>query len=190
MSNKYGPQTYQIEKMLERIKTLSPDEVTGLQMARSAARSAAWHTDGHVAWDATWLRAWHAARHTSEQAAWDATWPRAQQHTHENFFEEWQTARNASWLRAWHASRFHARRAAQRAAQVEAWDEAWDETWRAVWFEAWDETWPADWLEAQQAAQDAVSAVSARHLIGPNGFTLEHYNIQTKPWREVIGEFE
>ena len=69
MTNKYGPQTYQIEKMLERIKTLTPDEITRLQAARSAARSAAWHTDGHVAWDATWLRAWHAARHTAASNA-------------------------------------------------------------------------------------------------------------------------
>jgi hypothetical protein len=79
MTNKYGPQTYQIEKMLERIKILTTDEITRLQAARSVAR---------------------------------------------------------------------------------------------------------------YASQEAVSAVSVRHLIGQYGFTLEHYNIQTKPWRHVIGEFE
>lgn len=50
----------------------------------------------------------------------------------------------------------------------------------------WDDTWHA----ARRASQDAVSAVSVRHLISQNGFMLEHYNIQTKPWRDVIGEFE
>lgn len=190
MTNKYGPQTYQIEKMLERIKTLTAEEITRLQAARGAARGAAWHTAEHAAWDASWLRTWHAARHAAEDAASGSTFLKAQPHTHEDFFEDWKSARDGSWLRAWHASRFHARRAAQRAAAVQAWDEDWDDAWRTAWFEALDEAWPADWLDAQQAVQDAVSAVSARHLISQHGFTLEDYNIQTKPWRDVIGEFE
>ena len=87
MSNmKYGPQTYQIEKLLIKIKSLTPEQIENLYAARSAA---------------------------------------------------WDAARSAAWSAAWYA---------------------------------------------------ALALVS-RDLIGEK-FTQAHYDLLTKPWRDVIGEFE
>jgi len=37
------------------------------------------------------------------------------------------------------------------------------------------------------AARDAALALSVRDLIGQSGFTQEHYDLLTGPWRSVIG---
>jgi hypothetical protein len=42
MTNKYGPQTYRVEMMLDRIKTLTPDEITRLCAARSGISPSVW----------------------------------------------------------------------------------------------------------------------------------------------------
>jgi hypothetical protein len=102
----YGPQTYQIEKLIIKIKSLTPEQIQNLDAARSAA----------------WRAAWDAAR----SAAWDV-----------------------------------------------AWDVAWDAAWNA----------------ARSAARDAALALVSRDLIGKK-FTQAQYDLLTKPWRDVIGEFE
>ena len=219
MTNKYGPQTYRVEMMLDRIKTLTPDEITRLCAARSGISPSVWL--------ASWLPAYEAAQRASldemnaargpderaqyvsldeENAAWDA-WVADT--------DAEQNLNNADWLteqdrKAGMPAGYHA---ALYAAENEAWDgswngSVWDESWHEAWnvwnaaHKAWNAAgnvglppgWPVDWLEAQATAQDtvrsAMSAVYAKHLIGKHSFTLEHYNMQTKPWRDVIGEFE
>ncbi|MFH5209229.1 hypothetical protein ACHIPZ_13645 [Antrihabitans sp. NCIMB 15449] len=77
----------------------------------------------------------------------------------------WGSARDAAWDAArdaaWHAARDAARAAALGAA------------------------WGTD--AALGAARDAAGALSVRDLISKNGFTQEHYDILTGPWRKAIG---
>lgn len=80
----------------------------------------------------------------------------------------------------------------------EAWNatpgEAWCEAWRWVWDalraarldEAWDDVGQED--ASRGAPLDAVIALVARDLITPTGFTQEHYDLLTGPWRKVIGK--
>lgn len=49
--------------------------------------------------------------------------------------------------------------------------------------------WDAAWVAAWGAAWDAALALLSRDLIGEK-FTQAHYDLLTKPWRDVIGEFE
>ena len=111
---KYGPQTYQIEQLLLKIKSLTPEQVEELDVTRYAARDAAL--------DAAWDAALDAAR---------------------------DAALDAAWYAAWYA----------------AWDVAWDAVWHAI------------------------RALLVRDLIGEK-FTQAHYDLLTKSWRDVIGEFE
>jgi hypothetical protein len=47
----------------------------------------------------------------------------------------------------------------------------------------------ADWSTARgSTARDAALAVIARDLIGKHGFTQNHYDTLTGPWRETIGQ--
>lgn len=211
MTNKYGPQTYRIEMMLDRIKTLTPDEIAGLCAARNVIPPSAWLASWITAHDA----AQDADRGLSEMAnfmaldAVIATWLAEQDrkagmpagHTAALLAEE---DREAGMQEGSHAADYAAMNAAWDAAwDGPAWDVSWHEAWN-VWnaaHTAWNAAgnaglpagWPVDWLEAQNTAQDtvrsAMAAVYAKHLIGQHGYTREHYNIQTKPWRDVIGEF-
>ena len=52
---------------------------------------------------------------------------------------------------------------------------------------AWDAAWDAARGAARGAAWDAAGALAIRPLIGQYGFTQEHYDILTGPWRKVIG---
>jgi hypothetical protein len=80
-------------------------------------------------------------------------------------------ARDAAWD-AWDAA---------RAARDAAWNAARDAA-RAARDAAWDA-----WDAAQDAAWDAAGALSVRDLISEDGFTQEHYDILTGPWRKAIG---
>lgn len=135
---RYGPQTYQIEKLLERARTLTPDEVEKL--------------------DVVWTKALDEARTTILDVAPIAIWITTSNAT-------WYAARNASWY--------------------EARNENWDVAQLQVWYEAWRVARTTIW----DAVWDATSALLARDLIGET-FTQAHYDLLTKPWREVIGEFE
>lgn len=57
----------------------------------------------------------------------------------------------------------------------------------AVWDVALEVTWDAAARAAAGAAGAAARALSVRHLIGQHGFTQEHYDTLTGPWRRVIG---
>lgn len=74
MTGRYGPQTAQIEALLERVRNLTDDETQAL----AAAWAAAWRAwDAWDAWVAAWLTAWDArvagrVAAVRDAAAWDA----------------------------------------------------------------------------------------------------------------------
>ena len=72
--DRYGPQTAQIEALLERVRNLTEEEAKALRDSWVAARAAAW--DAWDAWDAAWAAAravaWDADRDAAWAAAWDA----------------------------------------------------------------------------------------------------------------------
>jgi hypothetical protein len=78
----------------------------------------------------------------------------------------WDAARAATWA---------ATRAAAGAAGAAAWAAAWDAAGAAAGAAAWDAAW------------DAAGALVVRDLIGQHGFTQEHYDLLTGPWRTAIG---
>jgi hypothetical protein len=84
-------------------------------------------------------------------------------------------ARDAAWSAVWYAVRYAARSAARDAA------------WDAAWYAARDAARYAAWDAAGGAAGDAVGALVVRDVIGRHGFTQDHYDTLTCPWREVIG---
>ena len=69
--------------------------------------------------------------------------------------------------------------AARGAARGAAWDAAWDAAWYAAWYAAWDEAW--------DAARGVAGALVVRDVIGTHGFTQDHYDTLTRPWRTAIG---
>ncbi|HMO11851.1 MAG TPA: hypothetical protein PKB06_10205 [Actinotalea sp.] len=85
-----------------------------------------------------------------------------------------------------------ARSAAARAA---ARDAARAAAWAAARAAAWDAARAADQAAARDAARaaawdaarDAAAALVVRDLIGRDGFTQEHYDLLTGPWRSVVG---
>jgi hypothetical protein len=85
MSNEFGPQTYQIKKVLEKFKTLTPAQIKSLNASRDASRNASRDASRAAAWDASRAAAWDASR----AAAWDAAW---------------DASRNASLAAAWDAA--------------------------------------------------------------------------------------
>jgi hypothetical protein len=89
--------------------------------------------------------------------------------------------------------------AARVAARVAAWDAAWsaardaarDAAGYAAGYAAWHATRSAAWSAAMDAARYAARyaawALAICDLIGQHGFTQEHYDLLTGPWRSVIG---
>ena len=67
--------------------------------------------------------------------------------------------------------------------EAKAINAAWDAAWGAARGVARDAAWGAAW----DAARDAARAIVVRDLIGTNGFTQDHYDTLTGPWRRVIG---
>ena len=57
----YGPQTAQIETLLEQIKSLTPEQIEALSAARDAAGNAAWDAARDAALSAALSAAWNAA---------------------------------------------------------------------------------------------------------------------------------
>jgi hypothetical protein len=80
--------------------------------------------------------------------------------------DDWRKA-DAAWAAAGAAARAAARAAAGAAA--------WAAAGAAAGAAAWD------------AARDAARAAVVCDLIGQHGFTQEHYDTLTGPWRKVIG---
>jgi hypothetical protein len=83
----------------------------------------------------------------------------------------WVAAGAAAWDAAWDAAGDAAGEAARAAAGAAAWAAARDATWEA----------------AGAAAGAAAWALVVRDLIGQHGFTQEHYDLLTGPWRTAIG---
>ncbi|MDF3280450.1 hypothetical protein [Gordonia sp. N1V] len=109
-----------------------------------------------------------AAGGAAGAAAWDAAWDAARA-------AAWGAARDAAWDAAWDAARAAAWGAARDAARAAAWAAARDAAWGAARDAAWG------------AARDAAWALVTRDLIGTNGYTQEHYDLLTEPWRQVMG---
>lgn len=78
----------------------------------------------------------------------------------------------AGYAAAWHAARYDARSAARRAAWYDA-------ARHAARYDAW--------YDAARSAGYAAGCAVVRDLIGSHGFTQEHYDLLTGPWRKVIG---
>ena len=88
---------------------------------------------------------------------------------------------------------------ALRTTRAAAWDAAWAATRDATWEAARDATWSSTWPReaAWAATRDATWALTVRDLIGRlldlgdvaprHGFTQQHYDTLTGPWRKVIG---
>ena len=79
----------------------------------------------------------------------------------------WSAAADAAWSAAWAAAGSAARTAAGAAAGSAARTAAGD--------------------AAEDAAGDAAGALATRDLIGTAGYTQEHYDLLTGPWRKVFG---
>ena len=89
--------------------------------------------------------------------------------------------------------------AARFAARFAAWDAAWAVAGAAAGavarFAAWDAAWAvagaaagaAAGAVAGDAARAAAWALATRDLIGTAGYTQEHYDLLTGPWRKVFG---
>lgn len=81
--------------------------------------------------------------------------------------------------------------AARAAAGVAAWAAARAAAGAAAWAAARDAARAAAWAvagaAAGAAARDAAWALTCRDLIGQHGFTQEHYDLLTGPWRKTIG---
>ena len=68
VAERYGPQTAQIEALLDRVRNLSGDEKEALRDAWTARADA--RADALEAW----VAAWTAARVAGRAATWDAAW--------------------------------------------------------------------------------------------------------------------
>lgn len=98
------------------------------------------------------------------------------------------TADDATALHAArHAARDAARDAAWDAARHAARHAAWDAAWYAAGDAAWYAARHAAWHAAWYAAWHAAGALSIRDQIGFHGFTQEHYDTLTMPWRKALG---
>ena len=92
-----------------------------------------------------------------------------------------------------------ARYAAGYAARYDAWDNAGYAARYAARYDAWDNARYAArvaagyaarydaWDNARYAAGLAAGTLAVRDLISTHGFTQEHYDTLTMPWRTVIG---
>jgi len=92
---------------------------------------------------------------------------------------------------AWGAARDAALAAARDAARAAAWDAARAAAWGAARDAAWGAARAAAWGAALAAARDAAWAAAGaavtRDLIGQHGYTQDHYDTLTRPWREAVG---
>jgi hypothetical protein len=244
----YGPQTYQIEKLIQKIKSLTPEQITNLGAARGAtwdaARGAAWVAARDAARDAArgaaWGAAWVAARDAAWVAAWGAArgaaWDAARALVSRDLIDDKFTQAHYDLLtKSWRdvigefeeppteattQSSLPTQKYGPQTYQIEkliqkiksltpeqitnldvAWDAArgaargaardavWDAVWDAARDAARDAVWDAVWDAARDAARDAALALVSRDLIDDK-FTQAHYDLLTKPWRDVVGEFE
>jgi len=168
LAQTFGPSWETVVNLVHTAATITPLQVLDL--------TAVWDAVWDAARDAAWDAAWGAARGAARDAVWDAVW---------------DAARDA----VWDAARGAARDAARSAAWSAVWDAArdaardavWDAARDAVWDAVWDAAWDAAWGAARDAARDAVWGAVTRDLIGQYGYTQDHYDTLTRPWREALG---
>ena len=92
-----------------------------------------------------------------------------------------------AWFDAWEASRVAALEAAREVIGARSpWVAAREAAQVAAWYAAWYADWDAAWDPAVAAA---AMATVVRDLVG-QGFTQDHYDTLTKPWRTVFPDFD
>ena len=153
-----GPNGEAVAALIERARTITPEQAERLRAARYAARDAARY--------AAWSAAWNAARY----AATDATWDAAR-----------YAARNAAWYAARHAARHAARDAAADAAADAARSAARYAAWSAAWNAARHAARDAAADAARDAARYAALALVVRELISE-----EDFQVLYGPWASVM----
>ena len=92
----------------------------------------------------------------------------------------------ATWAPTWAPTRYAALAAARDAAWCATRGATWDTTRAATWAAARAVARYYSW-DATGAAADAAVGLVVRDLIGHHGFTQEHYDTLTMPWRTMIG---
>ena len=95
----------------------------------------------------------------------------------------WDAAGSAAWALAWDA----AGSAAGSAARSAAWSAAGSAAWSAAGSAAGSAAWSAAGSAARTATGSAAWALATRDFIGTAGYTQEHYDLLTGPWRKVFG---
>ena len=78
MSDRFGPNTAQVEAFLRVLRGLSGEQIETARADWDAASDAAWAAARDAAWDAARDADWYAARAAARAAArdtvWDAVW--------------------------------------------------------------------------------------------------------------------
>ena len=76
MTERYGPQTVQVEALLDRVRNLTEKETEALGDAwktrQHVAQDVAWYADRFSARDVAWTAILYAAREAVWDPAWDA----------------------------------------------------------------------------------------------------------------------
>ncbi len=105
MSDKYGPNTAEIEALIEKVKTLTPEQAKHLREIWHSARDAVWDVTRDEGWsttlytqvDSTCYAAWGVAWYAACDAAWHAAWNATRD-------QGWSTTRDVACDEAWHAA--------------------------------------------------------------------------------------
>jgi len=188
LAQTFGPSWETVVNLVHTAATITPLQVLDLTAAWDAVWDAAWDAARDAARgaarDAVWSAAGSAARDAARDAVWDAVWGAAGD-------AAWDAARDAAWDAAWDAARDAARDAVWDAARDAVWSAAgsavWDAARDAARDAAWDAARDAAWGAARDAVWDAVWGAVTRDLIGQYGYTQDHYDTLTRPWREALG---
>jgi hypothetical protein len=101
---KYGAQTTEIEALIERVKTVTPEQAEALSNVSRSEESS----------DAAWDALWNAGR----EDAWN---------------EAWDSMREAIWDALWDAMRATVWSAALHTVREALWDEVWEEATEMAW---------------------------------------------------------
>ena len=83
---KYGPNTTEVEALLEKIKTITPEQAKALD--------APWDAPWKAVWGAVWTAVWGAGREAGREAALEAALEAA-----------WVAVRETAWDAGWVAVR-------------------------------------------------------------------------------------